>query len=152
MLKEENHLNGDHLLSSTLTVEGFYEKSERKQRLSFDVDKEHLQEDPFKVLRIFFTLKRFFPNSQVTVKRTLRGYHIKAVGEEIEKIPIEKRIKIRETLTDDSDRVRSDYAKFYAGLYYCVDTLFTMKVHKDKRIGKEEEVNPLALPWWIAKE
>jgi len=130
-----------------ITAETFYRLSERRKRISFDVDRHHLQKEPLKVLRIFFTLKNCFPYAKITVHRTAHGFHVKAVNEKIADIPLEKRVSIRETLGDDYPRVEYDKLKIRLGLPYFVDTLFSTKFYPNGTIGHEEKCNPIALPW-----
>lgn len=125
----------------------FYQHSERKMLLGVDADRHHIYREPFKVLRLYFVLKLFFPLCQVSVERTRNGFHVKAVGEEIEKIPIAKRVEIREKLGDDALRVEGEYLKLELGLEHWVDTLFCAKTHEDKVKTQNEEINPLALPY-----
>lgn len=130
-----------------LTAELFYNKSERRKRVSVDVDNYH-HYGPFKILRIYFMLKLLFPNSVVSVEKSRRGVHIKAVGEEVASIPIEKRIDLRDSLGDDGERVRYDRAKLSWNLPFFVETLFDMKDYPDNVIYHVEKMNPIALPYY----
>ena len=130
----------------------FWERSERRKRIGIDIDKQHLREDPWKVLRAYFTLKTFFPKAQVKVMRTGKGFHIKAIGEEIALIPIEKRVEIREKLCDDPERLWADHIKLRLGLECYADTLFSSKIYPDGTRGQEEEIDPIALPWFTRRK
>lgn len=109
-----------------------------------------LKNNPLKVLQLFFILKRIFPNAEVSVDRTRKGFHVKAVGFEIKQIPLKKRVEIREYLGDDPLRVVFDKLKLSSGLTKLIETLFDAKTYFEGGHGKTyftEEINPVALPW-----
>jgi len=120
--------------------------SERSRRLSVDIDRPTLKENRVAVLAAFFRLKAFFPRSEIIVDRTGHGFHVKAIGQEIASLPIEKRVQIREALCDDPLRIEYDKKKLQWGLPQYVETLFTIKKGPDGKIRIVEETNPLMLP------
>jgi len=130
-----------------MTSQMFYEKSERRKRISIDIDQQHLRNDPFKVHRIFFVLNEFFPNAYISIKKTKNGFHIKAVGEDIAAIPIVNRVDLREQLGDDTSRIEAERLKLRSDLTGWIETLFTLKKYSDGSYSKPEEINPFALPW-----
>lgn len=130
-----------------ITLKTFYRQSERRKRISFDVDKKHLRWEPLKVLRLYFCLRYFFPDCEVTVYTTRKGFHVKAVGDAVALIPVEKRVDFRETLGDDVQRIEHERLKLRLGLPYLVDTLFQIKFYPDGKVGREERIDPVALPY-----
>ena len=139
-----------------ITLKDFYYSSDRRRRISVDLDVGgHIVDDAFTraqydklgPLKVFFILKKFFPKSQVKTERTRHGFHIIAVGEEIENIPVDKRIVIREMLGDDAQRLQNDKKKLSEGRFYAVDTLFMMKTGFDEVLGFSEQIDPVALPF-----
>lgn len=105
-----------------VTLKDFYEQSERSKRISVDVD-----EGTLRTVRVFYLLQALFPKSKVTVEKTLHGFHVKAVGDEIREVPVEKRLELREKLGDDPLRIECDRRKLLEGRPYTVDTLFSLK-------------------------
>lgn len=123
--------------------EELYEFSDRAKRISIDIDGRF---DWLKILQVYFTLKHLFPNSHATVQKTKKGYHIQIVGEEIRSVPIEKRVKLRDILGDDWERIDYEYLKLELGLSCFVDTLFELKIYKGVATAVED-VNPIAYPY-----
>lgn len=134
------------MADSRVTFADFYRLSERRMRISVDIDNEDGIGN-LRPLNIFFTLKGMFPNSKVTMLKTRHGFHIKAVGEEIADIPPENRIDIRESLGDDPLRIEYDRLKLKLGCPFLVDVLFTMKRDFDGKLNIVQEVMPFALPY-----
>ena len=132
--------------ANRITFKEFYRLSERKMRISVDIDAKE-ESDKLRPLKTFFNLKHLFPNCDVTMQRTGHGFHVKAVGKTIEKIPHSKRVDIRAMLGDDPLRVEFDRRKLEQGRYYLTDTLFSMKRGFDRKLHVVEEVNPVALPY-----
>lgn len=126
-----------------MTLRDFYNASERPKRISVDID-----EGSLKPLQVYFMLKSFFPKSKVTVERTRHGHHIKAVGDEIRKIPTAKRLDIREALGDDPMRVDCDRRKLLMQRPYAVDTLFTLKCNFKGEWSKTQAEDLAALPYY----
>ena len=144
---EQPHSIGEFHLNKIMTSKIFYEKSERRKRISIDIDQQHLRSDPFKVQRVFFILKQFFPNACISVKKTKNGFHVKAVGEDIASISIVNRVNLREQLGDDPLRIEAERLKLRTDLIGWVETLFTLKRYSDGSYSKPEEINPFAIPW-----
>jgi hypothetical protein len=125
-------------------------------RISIDIDG---REETLTVLKAYFSLKSRFRDSQVTVQRTRHGFHVKAVGKEIEKIPMSDRIRIRQTLGDDVLRLEWDQTKLRNNLPMICETLFSMKRGYDQKLNMVESVDPVALPYasrvparkWVVK-
>jgi hypothetical protein len=120
--------------------------SERSRRISIDIDAPVLKKDKFAVLKAYFQLKTFFPHSDVQVDKTGHGFHVKAVGDEVAKIPIEKRVQIRETLCDDPMRIEYDKKKLEWGLPQFCETLFVMKRGFDRKLHIAYQINPVSMP------
>lgn len=132
--------------SHIITLQDFYERSERRMRISVDIDSK--KGDNLKPLKTFFNLRYLFPNCKVSQDRTRHGFHVKAVGKEIEAIVIEKRVDIREALLDDPLRVQYDRLKIRWSIPSLTDVLFSMKRGFDGILSiVDKDVNPVALPW-----
>jgi hypothetical protein len=132
-------------VDAAITPELFYRLSERRLRISLDFDK---PVNRFASYRAFFMLKTFFPRSEIKVERTGHGgLHVKAVGKEIAKIPMLKRVEIREKLGDDPARIEWDKAKLKDGQDILCETLFVMKRGFDRKLRKVEDMNIFALPF-----
>jgi len=130
-----------------ITLKDFYRLSERRHRISVDIDSVK-EKDNLKPQKVFFELKYVFPQCKVTMDRTRHGFHVKAVGDSIEKIPVETRIDLREKLGDDPRRIDYDRYKLEIGAPYLIDTLFSMKCDYDGTLSIVEPCNPVALPWF----
>ena len=130
-----------------LTASFFYYHSERCRRISVDIDRKHLHDEPLKILRVYFMLKNLFPSANLMVERTIHGFHVKAIDKTIRKLPIPKKVDLREALGDDPDRIDHDRMSIKLGVPYFTDTLFTIKFHSTGEVGMTDEVNPLALPY-----
>lgn len=125
----------------------FYLKSERCKRISVDIDTHHMKDEHFKVLKVYFALRLLFPDANMSVKKTRRGFHVKAVDKSIISVPIAKRVDLRDALGDDPSRIDYERLKLQLGLKYWVDTLFKLKRYPDGTISMPEEINPVAFPW-----
>jgi hypothetical protein len=130
-----------------ITLADAYVNSERNRRISldFDVNKSYRK---IQLLSAYIELQHMFPKCEVSVQRTRHGFHIKVVGDEISKIKVADRIKIREFLGDDWMRVELDKRKMRQGRYYAVDVLFEIKQGYDGKISQPFDINPFALPYW----
>jgi hypothetical protein len=133
-------------LDFTITYDRFFRLSERRKRLSIDIDSK-TDMDSLAVLRAFFILRKLFPEARVTVEKTGHGFHVKAVSEKIAQLPMDKRVQIRETLCDDPLRIEWDKEKLRWGDDQLCETLFTMKRGFDGKLHIVSEANPLMLPW-----
>lgn len=124
----------------------FFKKSERSKRISIDIDKDHLKVEPLKVLRVYFAMKQIFPNVEISVEKTLKGFHVKAVGIPIKRISVAKRIQIREILGDDPERIKYDQFKLKHGLIHLTETLFEAKIQPGGQFTIAQTINPIASP------
>jgi hypothetical protein len=128
-----------------ITVRDFYKGSEREKRISVDIDNK--DSTKFRALHVFFAMKNAFPTCKVSMDRSGHGFHVKAVGNDIKKIPLAKRIEIRDKLCDDHYRIECDRRKIEDGLEHWADTLFCMKQGFNDKLRIVEAMDPVALPF-----
>ena len=140
---------GDTLLVTAvvITSKRFYELSERRERISVDIDAHAMRKDNLAVLKAFFMLKAFFPKGEVEVEKTGHGFHVKAVDPQINSIPMSKRLDIRQALCDDWLRLDWDRQKLLWGEEQLCETLFVMKRGFDGKLHKVHPIDPVALPF-----
>lgn len=121
--------------------------TERSKRLSVDLDKHHMVDDEFSLLRPYFAMKSCLRKSRITVEKTGHGFHVKAVGKEVADIPLEKRLDIREVLGDDAARIEWDRSRVRRGCPQNCETLFTMKTGPDHKTFITYPVDAVSLPF-----
>jgi len=100
-------------------------------RLTLDIDGENRDDATVKMLARYFAIKHIWPDAEVRVDLTRKGYHIVVYGLDV---PQERIIELREVLGDDGIRVQLDTAREPVGS----NILWTVK--KGFRVKKDIKV------------
>ena len=86
-------------------------------KISIDLD----EKDELSLLKVYYNLKYLFPNEEIIVRETKRGYHIKVEKE----VDVQTNLQIRRILGDDTYRLQLSEKRIT--LPPTVDVLFYLK-------------------------
>lgn len=119
--------------------DGDNDKRIRSGRIGLDFDsKNRLQ-----LLRGWFNANYFFPDTEIKVLETRKGYHLKIYQEHC----LKQNFHVRRALNDDPVRLYFDEIRARRGLEDWVDTLFAVK-WTPKGVGKEKPTHVLSEAFW----
>lgn len=112
----------------------------RRRRIGVDLDKPRRLE----LLRVYFNACYFFSESEVEIKKTGKGYHLRIHRQH----RLEDNLDVRRALLDDPGRLHFDEMRIVKPeLHGWIDTLFQVKWRNRKIISREEPCNILAEPF-----
>jgi len=108
-----------------------------RNHLGVDIDGDNAR---LKALMTFFNARQLYPDKEIKVYRTGRGYHVKVLG-------ITSNIKVRRILGDDAMRIEFSEERMKAFNRPYDDVLFQVKRY-GRRVSREEEINILSEIWF----
>jgi len=109
----------------------------RRRRFGVDLDNCTRVE----LLRVFFNARYYFPDAEVDVKKTRKGYHLRIYKSH----RLEQNLDVRRALLDDPTRIKFDEMRImHPELHSWIDTLFQCKRQNGKVISREEPCNIFA--------